>query len=443
MIYYMRWGIWFYKPRLKKEGLLIKSMDQKSSFSLKRLSKVALAFVLAFLLVATGVIGNAVAVKLDNGIKNEAEQQASQYLMQSISYANESIFQRARHVIKDQFAFIDKYSSYQDYYDRAEILIVQGKYQEAIYQLDLSYMAVKNIGGDITETTDDIWVKKGCLYALMNDYDGAIESFANVSDDSVFLEDVIVIETQIYLEEGDSQSAEQLLENYLAENEDVTLRQTLAEIYYMEADYEAAAQNYSVLLQKTSQNSGMYYMMRGICFEQVGGYENAISDYESAIENGYEDTSMCYEHTALSYYMLGDDNKVLDYGTRAAEDASEQVEIYSLYRVMGLSCLRLGEYQKGIEKFTLAQEGDESLESIYYYRGVCHMALSQFEMAAEDFTRSIDRGEQTALSCYNRGICYLQAGSTEESKRDFLMVLDSDCDDELKASAQVLIDSIG
>ncbi len=418
-------------------------MYQDSGINLKRFLKGTLAFVLALLLVVTIVLGNAVVIRVNRNISNDAELEASQYLMESISYANENAFGRARHLVKEQFNFLNTYSTYEKHYNKAEILIVQGKYIEAVNELNLSYLAADDVEGDTQYIKDDIWVKKGCLYALLNDYDSALQSFQNVSLTSEFAEDVLVIETQIFLETSKSDAAISELEEYLQIKENVMLRQTLAEIYYMETDYQHAGENYSMLLAETSQSMEYYHLMRGICYEQTGEYRSAVEDFTTAVENGYEDTSVCYEHMALSHYMLGNDSEVLKYGEMAAFDASDEVRLYSLFRVMGLSCLRTGEYQTGVDYFTKGIEGDETLTDIYYYRGVCLMAESEFDAAAQDFTKAIEKGVQTAFSCYNRGICYMQTGFLEESKRDFLMVLDSECEEGLKASAQLLIDGIG
>ena len=226
------------------------------------------------------MLGNAVAIRLDNNITNEAEQEASRYLLESISYANESLIGRARHVVAEQFSFFSSYSEYEKYYNRAEILIVQGKYKEAINELNLAYLSAGDIAEGTEYITDDIWVKKGCLYALLNDYSSAVDCFENVTAGSGFSEDVVTIETQIFLEMADIDRAVNTLREYLDTEENVMLRQTLAEIYYMEGEYKSAGETYSLLLSKTSQNMEYYHLMRGICLEQTGQYQQAIPAQE-------------------------------------------------------------------------------------------------------------------------------------------------------------------
>ena len=420
--------------QLRKATMLNKQKPKKGKTFL-----IIFALILVLFLILTIILGKAITVNLDKNLTNNAHEKASSYLMADIDYANEDTMARAKYIIVDKFDFMKKNKTYQDYYSRAEILTAQGKYNEAIEMLEVAYSLLEE---DANESADDIWMQKGCVYVLLDDYDSAIDSFGNVSEDFSKLRDAVCIEAQLYMEANEAEKAIELINCYLENKEDIALRETLAQTYFTWWMHTSSARQYTHLLSITSENNGFYYMMRGMCKEQIKDYEGAIADFELAIENDCEDEYECYEHSAICSYRLEDYNKVIEYGEQAIRMASEQTEQYSLLRILGLTSIKLENHQKGIEYLSKAIEGDMELIDIYYHRGICYMAKNDYANAIIDFTKAIDNEQLEALSYYNRGICYLNIEEIECSKRDLLKVLDSDCDENLKHSAQELIETL-
>jgi tetratricopeptide (TPR) repeat protein len=89
--------------------------------------------------------------------------------------------------------------------------------------------------------------------------------------------------------------------------------------------------------------------LKGLCYKQMGKYENAVKEFDQLIE---------YE--------------------------GEHVDLYGfVYR--GISQLRLENYEKAILDFDLAIEQYDKCTMAYFYKGLCYEKLNNHKFAKEQF----------------------------------------------------------
>jgi tetratricopeptide (TPR) repeat protein len=410
--------------------------DQQNKPHPKRRAWISIvAIALSALLVASILLVDAASIKISKDSGSDTQKAAAGTLAEGNDYIGQGEFARIRDV------FISVFQSPQtldDYYLLASMQIAQGKYEEALLSIGQCFKAAP---ASDTALMDDLWTKKGCLHAMLGDYDETLSCFARISDGGVGSADIVQIEAQIYIERGDLQSAEQCVGAYLdTAPDDTGMRLLMVQVCYLMGDYETAEAQYTALIDAGEEGGGQYHLLRASCREQLGLYEGAIGDYSRAAVLGYEDPGLCWAQCALCAYQLGLSEEALSYGALAEQAGSDRIVWDTLFAAMGISALQLGEYDQAAAYLTKGLEKNGSLADAYYYRGVACMALEQYETAAADFTASIAREERTAQCYFNRALCRLQAGQEQEAKADLELALSISDDAALTASAQLLLD---
>lgn len=393
------------------------------------------AVTLSLLLVASVVLVDAAGVKISMETGSDSQNAAASSLAQNNAYIDQDEFARMGDVIA---SVVKSPQTLDDYYLLASMQIAQGSYEEALVSVDQCFDAYH--GGD-TVLLDDLWTKKGCLNAMLGNYDETLKCFTNVTDGGAHSVDIVQIQAQIYIEQGDLSRATQCVGAYLQfEPDNTDMRQLLAKTSYLKGDYETAEAQYSTLLKAVQDEDGQLHLLRASCREQLGLFEGAMSDYTQAAELGFDDPGLCWAQGALCAYQLGLSEDVLSYGAKAEKLGSDQAAWDLLYEAMGISALQLVQYDEAVAYFTQALEANASLPDAHYYRGVSYMALSEFQAAAEDFTAAITREERTAECYFNRALCYLQIGENALAKTDLETTIILSDDEALSASAQLLLD---
>ncbi len=395
------------------------------------------AVTLSVLLVASLVLLNAASVKISLTDGSDAQQAAASSLTENNAYIEQEEFTRIGDVIRSVLLTPD---TLDDYYLLANMQIAQGKYEAALGSIEKCFLSAPE---DETALMDDLWTKKGCIYAILGDYDKALESFGRISDGGAGSADVTQIAVQIAIGRGDLDGAAKRLGAYLeAFPEDTEMRALMAQVYYLEGDLTAAEEGYTALLAVAEDTGGEYHLMRASCRDQLGEYEGALDDYAQAAALGFEDAGLCWAQCALCAYQLGRSEEVLSYGAQAVKAGSDDAAWDLVYEAMGVSALQLSLYEDSVSYFSKAIELNMELTDVYYYRGVAYMALTGYEAAVKDFTASIRRDDRASESRFNRALCYIQTQQIDAAREDLEAVAAESTDEALAASAQALLEQM-
>jgi tetratricopeptide (TPR) repeat protein len=129
----------------------------------------------------------------------------------------------------------------------------------------------------------------------------------------------------------------------------------------------------------------MAYNNRGIIYNDLGNYKQAIEDYGRAIEinPGF---AVFYINRGVAYYVLGNYKQAIeDYG-RAIEIKPGNAQAYNN---RGNAHARLGNYKQAIEDYGRAIEINPRLAEAYYNRSITYKGLGNYKQAMEDYDRAI------------------------------------------------------
>ncbi len=402
------------------------------------------AAVMAVLMIASVFLYDAVRITL----RKQADEAnvaaaAGNYLLSSTEYVSESTLERAARAIG---RVLNKPTTLSDYYNLASVKIAQTKYEDALPLIDV---CIEIAEGDPEQSVEaslylDLLMKKGCLLALLGDYEEALVLFDRVLRLDPAQAQAELLKTQIYVEQGRTDEAIASLLNYIAlEPQNVPMREALIRLYYLKNDFlstEAACGDYLAL---ADDKSGAIHFLRGSSRAQSGSYAGAVEDLLLAIQLGYEETVLCYGQAAICSYLLGDSERVLQYGQEAIKLDAAEFDYGMLYTYMGYASLQLGLFADAEVQFTSAVELGQAEAQMRYFRGVSRMAQEKTEAAIEDFTAAIDGGEATAQSYFNRATCFLQLGNLESAVSDMRQVLVIGGEEELEENARAFLKEVG
>ena len=198
----------------------------------------------------------------------------------------------------------------------------------------------------------DLHLKKGCVHTIRKEYDDALKELDEALRISPELAEAYLVRVQIYTETENRDEAITNLEQYIALSGDVSLNETLAELYLAREDRQKAAESYRKIAETTSDDPAEVTY-------NLAMYEMNAEMYAEALENLNQLTA-------------------------------DPVKAPGLYYNSGVCNMLLGNYETAAENFTASLENETYQLDAAYNRAICRMALQNYLEAIDDFTTYID-----------------------------------------------------
>lgn len=354
----------------------------------------------------------------------------------------------------------------------------QTKVENTNTEMQINATAVENLSEDERALLADVCLKIASVYILTDKLDAAQTALDDVLLIDPDAAQALMLRAQLNIEKMDYAAAVADMQAYLALNPtDISNRQTLAQLLEATEDYEGAIAQYQALYEQTPEDEsfnlnalrcmflcgryeeaiagfddyklrtaetgdsfgGVADFLRAACLMQMGDYAAAAQGFETAIEAGYE-KSYCLEQITLCCYENGEYEKVLSAGNELLAMENAAVSAPELvYQRMGISSMRLGDYESALASMDKASELNPTLEGNDYYRGVCLLSLQRPSEAVEAFTASIESNYLLQFCYYNRGVCYVDLLEYDKAIDDMAMTLASGDDEELNEAAKNIL----
>ena len=285
-----------------------------------------LAGVLAVLLAISLLLTNAIRISIQKTAEKGTQAAVTNYLYEHTDYAHLSTWERVEKIVGQ----LGRQTSLEDHYEKASIAIARGENEEALEHVDACLTLIDTESSVYTE----LMMKQGCLRALLQDTEGARESFAIVLEREPENAQAWLLQTQILIEQQDVTAAMEHLGAYLAlEEGDASQIAVMAQLCFGAGEFENVLQygeqalamleddseygelyrcmGYAALMTEQMDKAGPYltaaieriednaeiYYYRGIYEMAQNRLKAALADYDTAIQNGYQ--------TALAYYNRG------------------------------------------------------------------------------------------------------------------------------------------
>ena len=184
---------------------------------------------------------------------------------------------------------------------------------------------------------------------------------------------------------------------------------------FQRGEYEEAISNYNRAIE-LDRNDVIAYCNRGIAKSQLGQDQAAISDFDEAIHRGDSD--------AYTYFLRGLSKYSLEQYTSAINDYDEAIrrdpdQVLYAYRWRGFAKAALGQHMSAIDDFdeALLQNPDNAHD--YCQRGLSKYALEQYTAAVDDFDETIRLDPNHAEAYYQRGLVKCSLDQYESAISDY------------------------
>lgn len=472
------------------EGLADSEGKQTPKKPPGKLWKRILAGSMAFLLVASMVMGWAVQIRFAQlEYLGTVLEHAAAVTQENTEYLSESSLKRAWNILR--YA-VGKPKTFDDYEMYSSLAIARKEYGEAV-----QYMqgCIDLYAGDSKRELGVLYLRLGSLYALTDDSESAIASFDQALELVPDMADAYLLRAQMYaaLENMDQAVADIRRYDEIA-GQNPTIRAAIGTLYESAGEYENAAACYTagieqaglsdpellasrarcyLLLGKTAEAkndlirffaeggmdpTGERNAMLGICRMQSEEYEQALQSFHNALTAGYPQQALLYSQCVLCAYIIGDYDTVIADGEKALAalvqtDSQAAVTLIGseealmteaeLHHWIGLARMAKGDFSGAREQFLAIEDLGEAPEGVLYYAGLCSASLGDNEEAVDFYTKSIEQNQMTSLCYYNRGVSNLQMEKLEEGLTDLIVVLQRNDDADATAAAQQLLSELG
>jgi tetratricopeptide (TPR) repeat protein len=161
------------------------------------------------------------------------------------------------------------------------------------------------------------------------------------------------------------------------------------------------------------------YHNRGLLYQAMGRYDQAIADYNKAIEINPRYINS-YRNRGLIYRARGQYD-------RAIADYSKAIEIdpgfHKAYNNRGNIYTIKGEYDRAIADYTKAIEINPRFDKAYSNRGIVFTIKGEYDRAVDDYTKAVEINPNLDMAYNNRGVNYLRMSEFREAEKDIKRAL--------------------
>ena len=164
------------------------------------------------------------------------------------------------------------------------------------------------------------------------------------------------------------------------------------------------------------------YNIQGLILVESRRYSEAVNAYSEALKIKehpfiYNDRGIAYSQLEQYQQAIADFNKAIEINPGLEQPYYNRVIVY---QDRGLAYLVLGQYQEAIADFNKVIEYElyEYYELGYVGRGTAYYKLGQYQQAIADFNKAIEINPHMAEAYYARSLIYANSGEKEKAIAD-------------------------
>lgn len=216
------------------------------------------------------------------------------------------------------------------------------------------------------------------------------------------------------------EAKEALMQALEREPKNVSVLLKLGELYMLVEDYGNSFKYLNEALKEDVYNSKAY-QMKGFSYKFLGDTVNAVSSFQTAVEQNPEDYDSYMQLGLL--YSDADHEIALDYFNNALKARPQSVE--TLYAI-GIFHQNHGNAREALKTYEFILELTPNYFNAWYNRGFIYMEmLEENDSAAQMFTQAIEKGPQGYFAAYhNRGLSYERANLPKKAEADYRKALE-------------------
>jgi lipoprotein NlpI/uncharacterized RDD family membrane protein YckC len=199
--------------------------------------------------------------------------------------------------------------------------------------------------------------------------------------------------------------------------------------YYKKGQYQQAISNYNKAIEINPRYAEAY-TNRGVAYGEKDQYGKAISDFSKAIEINPRDAKAYYLR-AFVYLHKKEDEKAWD-DVHKAQNFGGQVPPRFLkafgeaYKRRGFGWAKKGEWTRAIADFNKAIELTPDDAMAYLYRGSSCAEKDEIDQAIADYNKAIEIEPRNAWAYSQRGLAYNRKGQYDKAIAEYTEAIEID-----------------
>lgn len=170
----------------------------------------------------------------------------------------------------------------------------------------------------------------------------------------------------------------------------------------------------------TNRLRAQRHLSRGVAYAEMGSYEQAVEEFDKAIE--------LVPNHASAYSWRGETYNDMRNYERALDDLDIAISLNPNnapnYNDRGVAYYGLGNYKLALEEYDKAIAIYPNYALGYHNRGVLYISMGKYEHALEDFDKAISLDPNEAEFYKGRGIYYIKIGNYVRALEDFEQCLE-------------------
>jgi len=165
-----------------------------------------------------------------------------------------------------------------------------------------------------------------------------------------------------------------------------------------------------VIEQKIKRETAIH-LFKGISYTANGQYNQAISDFNRALEinpkyaEAYNERGIVYDDKGQYDQAISDYTKAIEINPKFAIAYNNRGGVYD----------DKGQYDQAISDYTKAIEINPKLAEVYNNRAFAYYAKRQYDQAISDFNKALEINPKFAIAYNNRGLAYYAKGQYDEA----------------------------
>jgi len=188
--------------------------------------------------------------------------------------------------------------------------------------------------------------------------------------------------------------------------------------YVRKGDYENAIADYNAAIERNPRYAEAYND-RGVAYFRKADYDRAIADTTQAIALK-PDFADAFANRAEAYAQKHDDDRAIADFSRAIELNPRDAESLD-HR--GHAFVRTAQYDRAIADYSAAAQLDPRYAEAFNDRGVAYVDKKQYRRAIADFSAAIRLDASYTQALINRGHTYVDVGDYDDALADYSAVI--------------------
>ncbi len=193
-------------------------------------------------------------------------------------------------------------------------------------------------------------------------------------------------------------------------------------VYDALKDYDNAIANFDKAIE-LKPKYGQAYINRGVAYGNLKRYRQAIADFDQAIALKPQQVAYAYDNRGLAYSHLKENQKAIaDFDQALALEPNYEFA-YKTYTHRGVGHYRLKAYKKAVADFGQAIALNPDYAHPYHGRAKAYTGLQEFEKAIRDHSQAITLKSDYSDAYNRRGILYHRFKAYKKAVADFDRVI--------------------